>query len=370
MNIGPIYFAPTFELSNLGVDRNVFNDETNPKRDLTGTLSMKSLVGLHFGEAVVFQVVQSNSYNYFRRYRSERSVDSGLNFLLEYRSHVFRPWIRYEKVTTSQRQGVELDARAERKVPNFDLGLDLTAGFRLGASFAARRTTTTYNDEETFNGVKLGEVLDSRLEAYQGFLRYELTDLTDFIIGTDYMRDRFAKSPIRDNDSYYYYAGLRSNSGAVVVGSATVGFRQMTHKDQSVPDFKGVTADVNLFFVPSEYLRVDLTGGRDLGYSYLEKYPFFVQSTGGITLTNRFSDHLDWVLSGKGTWLNYDETVTGLKDPHTDRTVVGGLGAGYYLAGGAGARIGILFERAQRWSPIAGRSYVTNRLSTNYRVSF
>src|SRR5262249_55672395 len=35
MNLGPVYFAPTFELSGVGEDKNVFNDETNPKSDLT-----------------------------------------------------------------------------------------------------------------------------------------------------------------------------------------------------------------------------------------------------------------------------------------------------------------------------------------------
>ena len=126
MNIGALYFAPTFELRDVGVDNNVFNDEFNQKSDLTGTLGMRSLAGLHFGEGLVLQVTQTNSYVYFRRYRGERSIDSGLGAVLEYRSHVFRPWIRWDRVKTSQRQGVEIDARAERKTPNFDFGADFT----------------------------------------------------------------------------------------------------------------------------------------------------------------------------------------------------------------------------------------------------
>ncbi len=370
MNIGPIYFAPTFELSGIGIDNNVFNDEANPRQDLTGTLGMRSLVGLHFGESLVFQVLQSNSYVYYRRYRSERSIDSGLNFVLEYRSRLLRPWVRFDKMKTSQRTGVEIDARAERKTPKFDFGVDLTGGFRLGASFAGRRSKTRYNDAEVFNEVNLSEALDGQSDAYQGFVRYQLTDLTDFIVGTDYLRDRFTKSPIRNNDSYYYYAGVRAKEGAMFVGSATVGFRQMTHTDPSVPNFKGLTADVAVTVVPNGFLKFEVTGGRDLGYSYQVQYPFFVTQSGGAILTNRFADHMDVVLAARGTWLNYNETLTGLKDPHTDRTVVLGLGTGYYIGGGGGYRIGVLFERAQRVSPIAGRSYVTNRLSTNYRFSF
>ena len=371
MNMGPIYFAPTFELSGVGIDNNVFNDESNPRSDLTGTLGMRSLIGLHLGDVLVFQVTQANSYIYFRRYRSERSIDSGLNFVLEYRSRLFRPWVRFDKVKTSQRVGVEIDERAERKAPNFDFGADFNGAFRLGVSVAARRAKVRYKDDEvTSDLTNLSETLDNQSDAYQGLVRYQLTDLSDFLIGADYLRDRFSKSPIRDNDNHYYYAGIRMKEGAMFVGSATVGFRQQLHKDPTVPDFKGVTADISLSVVPSEFLRVELSGGRDLGYSYQEKYPYFVQQSGGATLTNRFSEHMDVVLSGRGSWLHYDDTIAGLKDPYTDRTMVFGIGTGYFVGGGNGKRLGILFERAQRTSPIAGRSYATNRLSTNYRFSF
>ena len=371
MNLGPVYFAPTFELTGVGVDNNVFNDEKNPKNDLTGTLRMRSLAGLHIGESLVFQVTQANSYIWYRRYRSERSIDGGLNFVLEYRSRLIRPWIRFDEVKTSQRTGVEIDARAERKMPNFDFGTDFNGGFRLGVSLAARRSKLRYKDTEvTADGANLSEALDNQSDSYQGFLRYQLTELSDFIVGADYVRDRFSKSPLRDNDGYYYYAGVRTKQGAMFVGSATVGVRQQRHADPSVPNFNGVIANIDASIVPNEFLRLDINGGRDLGYSYQEKYPYFVQQNGGVTLTNRFAEHLDVVLSATGNWLRYDETMTGSSDPHMDRTTVFGIGAGYFVGGGNGTRLGLLFERAQRISPISDRSYVTNRISSNYRFSF
>ena len=56
LTLGPIYFAPTFEVRDVGVDNNVFNDRSNPKSDLTGTLAVRSLFGLHFGESFVLRV--------------------------------------------------------------------------------------------------------------------------------------------------------------------------------------------------------------------------------------------------------------------------------------------------------------------------
>lgn len=370
MNLGPIYFAPTFELRDIGIDNNVFNDEANPKNDLTGTLGMRSLIGIHFGETFVLSIAQGSSYIYFRRYRSERSIDSTLNATLELRTRVIRPWIRFDTVKTSLRSGVEVDARAERKLPNFDFGVDFSNLYRMGVSAAARRSKLRYKDTEVFDSINLSEALDSQSDSVQGLLRYELTDLSDLLVGVDYVRDRFSKSPLRDNDSYYAYAGIRTKTGAMFTGSATVGYRQQKHNDPSIPSFKGVTANVDVSMIPNELFRVDLTGMRDLGYTYQLEYPYFIQNGGGISVTNRWSESFDIMATARATWLNYDKTMAGLSAPHTDRTLVFSIGPGYYIGGSGGMRLGVQYERAQRSSPISSRNYVTNRITTSYRLSF
>jgi hypothetical protein len=370
MNIGPIYFSPTFELSNVGVDNNVFNDEQTPKSDITGTLGMRSQIGIHVGEGLVFQVTQNNQYHYYRRYRSERSVDSGLNFVLELRTRFFRPWARWDKSKTSQRLGFEIDERAERRTPAFDFGADINAAFRLGVSVAARRGRLRFKDDEEYRGQNLSQALDQQNDAYQGLIRYQVTELSEFLVGADYERDSFAKTPERDNDSRFYYAGLRIKTGAMFTGTATAGYREQVHKLRQVPDFKGVIADLNMSVAPSEALKLDVTGSRDMGYSYLLEYPFVVESGASATMTNRFSEHFDWLLSGRGRWLHYDETMELVSKPYTERTAVLGLGAGYYVGGANSTRLGLLYERWQRQSPAEGRSFHDNRFSSNYRFSF
>jgi len=370
MNIGPIYFAPTFELSGVGVDNNVFNDETNPKNDITGRLGMRSLVGIHAGEALILQVTQNNIYNYYRRYRSERSIDNSLNFVLEFRTRFFRPWARWDKQKTSQRVGFEIDERAERKSPSFDFGADLNAAFRVGVSFGARRGRLRFKDTEEYRGQNLSEALDQQNDSYQGLLRYQLTELSELLVGADYTRDRFSKSPERDNDSRYYYGGLRIKTGATFTGTATVGFREQDHKLNGVPSFKGITTDVSMGAAPSEAFKLDVVGNRDMGYSYLIEYPFHVEQGGGATLTNRFAEHFDLVLSARARFLMYDKTMTGEAKPFTEKSYVYGAGAGYFVGGGSGARIGFIYERWQRESPMDGRSYHDNRISSNYRFAF
>jgi hypothetical protein len=370
MNIGPIYFSPTFELSNIGVDNNVFNDEESPKSDITGTLGMKSRIGIHVGEGLVLQIAQNNQYHYYRRYRSERSIDSGLNFVLEIRNRFFRPWARWDKSKTSQRLGFEIDERAERRTPAFDFGADINAAFRLGVSVAARRGRLRFKDDETYRGQNLSQALDQQNDAYQGLVRYQVTELSEFLVGADYTRDRFSKTPERNNDSRFYYAGLRIKTGATFSGTATAGYREQVHELKQIPDFKGVTADVNLSIAPSEAFKLEVSVSRDMGYSYLLEYPFVVESGTSATLTNRFAERLDWVLSGRGRWLHYDETMERVRKPYTERTGVFGLGTGYYVGGAGSMRLGILYERWQRQSPVDGRSFHDNRLSSNYRFSF
>lgn len=370
MNIGPIYVAPTFELSGVGVDNNVFNDESFPKSDITGTLGMKTLAGIHFGEPFVLQIMQDNQYHYFRRYRSERSIDGSLNFILELRTKLVRPWARWNKTKTSQRLGFEIDERAQRTTPTFDFGMDVNAAFRLGVSVAVRRNRLRFKDTEEYKGQNLSETLDQVNDAYQGLIRYQLTELSEFIVGGDYTRDRFPKSPERDNDSRFYYGGIRIKTGATFTGTATVGYRQQTHIRSSVPDFNGITADVDLTATPSEALKVSVQGGRDMGYSYLADYPFLVEEGATVAVTNRFAEHLDLVLSAQGRWSVYDRTMTGEKKAYNERTVVLGLGGGYFVGGGNGTRLGLLYERWQRQSPADGRSFHDNRISSNYRFAF
>jgi len=371
ITFGPIYLAPTFELKDVGIDNNVLNDEVNPKSDLTGTLAMRTLAGIHLGgDRLVFQVQQNNAYIWYRRYRSERSIDGTLNFVLELRTAMFRPWVRWDKTKSSQRQGYEIDERAERKTPTFDFGLDFTAPFRIGASATMRRARLRFADTEEYDGTNLSEALDSNSDAYTGFLRYAFSEYTDFIVGVDYSRDRFTKSPLRDNDSENYYAGVSIKTGTVFTGSATVGFRNQSHLVSTVPNYRGLTANVGMGILPNEFFRFEVNATRDMQYTYQELYPFMIEEGASASMTNRFAEHFDAVYSARWRRLSYNETINGLTSPHSDRTVVLGLGAGYYVGGGSGTRLGLLFEHTQRVSPIAGRSFTNNRISSNYRFSF
>ena len=52
-HFGPLAVTPIFEISNLGVDTNVFNSVTDPKKDFTFTAGPRADWWLHFGSGAV-----------------------------------------------------------------------------------------------------------------------------------------------------------------------------------------------------------------------------------------------------------------------------------------------------------------------------
>jgi hypothetical protein len=369
LKIGPIFFNPTFQIKDFGVDDNVYNDPVQPRQDLTGTLAMESLAGLQV-RALLVTVRQSNSYIWFRRERSERSVDGGLRATAELRLNRIRPWVNIERMKTHARGGYEIDARAGRDLPAVDLGTDIQFGWRLGASFGYRSQKVEYAEGEFFDGADLREVLDNKTDHRRGFARYQLTTFTNLIAGVQQTRERFVTNTLRDADSLYYYGGLESSSDAPLGLNLQVGWKEQRHKDPAVPDFKGLIANGSAGFLVSDMLRINLNGMRDTGMSYDEIYPYFVEEGGGVSTHLRFSEHFDLKFDARGSWLKYSVTVTGAKVDRTDRSVVAGGEFGYYFGGLSGTRVGIRYEYADRVSPIAQKNYKRSRFYSDFRLSF
>lgn len=371
MRLGPIFMNPTFQIRDFGIDDNVFNDndERAPRQDLTATLAMDSLIGLQ-ARALLLTVTQSNSYVWYRRYRSERSADGGLKGVAELRLDRLRPWFSIERNRTHSRGGYEIDARAGRQLPAYDFGTDIRLGWRLGASVGYRTQRLRYAEEETFDGVNLSQVLDNKTNELRAYARYELTVFTNLIAGVELTKERYDVNTLRDSDFVFYYGGLESSTDAPLGLNLQVGWKEQTHKNPNVPSFKGVVANGSAGFVVSDFMRLDFNGVRDTGSSYDNRFPFYVEYGGFAGTQIRFSEHFDLKFDVRGEWLQYSKTVTGEEASRSDRTTIGGAEIGYYFGGLSGTRMGIRYEYTKRVSPIALKNYTRGRIFTDFRLSF
>lgn len=369
LRIGPLFFNPNFQIRDLGLDQNVFNDVPGAeRRDLTGTLSMTSQAGLQIRRLLV-TAVQNNSYIWFRTYTSERSVDGALRVIGELRLGALRPWAAIER-SKSHSRSIEVDARAGREAPAWEVGSDIQFGWRLGATGVYRKRSLRYAEGEQFDAIELGGVLDHKAEEFRGYGRLQLTDFTSAIGGVDYARKRFRTALERDSDDVYYYAGLESSAESRLGLNLKIGWAEQRHKDPTVQGFSGVIGSASTAFVVADVMQLRFSGDRRLGLSYLEQYPYYVEEGGEARTTIRFMPQFDLRFDAQLRWLSYRNTVTGVEDPRQDKSLVLGGEFGYFLGGTSGTRVGIRYEYAERTSPVALKNYKRSRFYSQFSLSF
>jgi hypothetical protein len=373
MKIGPIFVAPSFDLRNVGMDNNVFRDDTDPKQDLTATIAVNTKFGVHF-KAFSLTFNQDNRYIWFRRYTSERSIDGGLGGVAELRFQTFRPWLKWNKSKTHERAGYEIDERAGRESPEIETGADVNFGLRSGVTVSYRKMETIYDEGEEFDGVNLKQALDNRSTFAHVNGNWAYSAATKLIGGAEWTRTEFLLNPLRSGTALAYFGGFESAADATISGSLKVGYKVQTHDDANVKDFRGAIARATLTTILLDRVKMQVTGDRDINYSYDDDFPYYVEQGGGVSLTIRTSTRLDLLTSARAEWLVYGDTFK-LADPpppsRTDLSTTYGIGFLYRMGGSeTGSAFGLTFEQAQRRSPLVGKDFKNGRVLTNIRLSF
>ena len=116
VRLGPLAMIPTMGLSNLGVDKNVFNDPPGkqPREDFTATLTPKTDLWLHVGGTWVTAAI-NEQITWYQKYASERSASNAysVGWKLPLTWLIVNTNVAYAKVR--DRPGFEVDARVSRK---------------------------------------------------------------------------------------------------------------------------------------------------------------------------------------------------------------------------------------------------------------
>ncbi len=92
IQLGPFYVTPTFELREIGIDTNVFNDDDVKERDFTATPSAVATGVTLFGP-MRFTGLLNTEYVWFQKFRSERSFNSTSTLRFEGFFDRLRPWV-------------------------------------------------------------------------------------------------------------------------------------------------------------------------------------------------------------------------------------------------------------------------------------
>ena len=110
VHLGPFAVTPTFSVTNVGVDTNVFNVWQNPKSDFTATVTPAADVWLRLGPARL-NLELAGSYLYFAQYSDQRALGTTDSARLELPLLHVRPWVKGSFLTVRDRPGYEINLR-------------------------------------------------------------------------------------------------------------------------------------------------------------------------------------------------------------------------------------------------------------------
>jgi hypothetical protein len=366
-----VVWRPSFELTNLGWDSNVFNlpeaespvdgNRAEQRGDFVTTFAAGLSPIWRIGDARI--VTETNlAYNYFHRFSQERGVDATARGRLEVPVSRARLHASGSVLNLRQRLNYEIDTRARRTERDYAGGVDVALGARTRLEFRARRGEVIFDDDSP-DARFLADTLnrDDRTAAI-GF-EYAVTPLTTFVVTGERGVHRFPLSPERNGDSDGLFAGLSLSPDALISGQGSIGWRRVTITNPIIPTFTGITGDVDLATVIGVSTRLGVRVARDVTFSVDELSPYYVQTLGGVSLTQALGESWEVGARVDRVRLDYVQSPLTPADQYQEHVDLFGGNVGYRFPGGFRISLqGELMRRRASTDP--GRAYDTVRLYT------
>ena len=355
IQLASFYVSPIFELKNVGIDTNVFNDDAED-RDFTATPAAGMTAVSLFGP-MRFTGVLDTEYVWFQKFRSERSFNSAFDLRFEGFFDRLRPWVTGGRARTRERRGLEIDVRARRTQPTLAAGLDWVVGSRTALAISTRVASLAYADSEQADGQNLSEQLDNTTHTYTAGLRFELTPLTMLLVDGQFATTRFTGNQVRDNDSWSVRPRLLLQPDAYISGELMVGFKTLAPKDPLLARFSGVISRGALTMSLLDVTQFQVAVERDTEYSFDPLHPYYVQTGATVTITQQIGGPFDVEVSFGRYDLRYHDLPDPISGPRgTERLTRGGFGVRYRL--GETIRVAVDSQLENRRSIVSpGRDY-------------
>jgi hypothetical protein len=366
---GPIGVSPTLAITNFGVDDNIFNDATQPKRDFTMTVTPRLQARLRSGKMLLSGAFATGLV-YYQKYDDERSIDYATDGRVDFDLGWFQPYALASLLDTRERLNAELDVRAPRTQTTLAAGAKALLSANTGLVFDVRRAGLDFAEGTTFEGVLLSQSLNSTTQTFEGGVEFYLTPLTTFAVTTSYQTDRFDQSPEKDADTFRILPTIRLESPAIIQGALSIGYRRFSAVDPETPDYSGLVMQGSLTHTFGERTKVDLQLSRDVQYSFEETEPYYLTTGFRVVLTQQLGDSFDVRAIGGRDRLDYrEESTSGIPhDTRVDRASVLGAGVGYRFQ--ANLRTGLDIEFAERTSDVPNREYDRTRVFASLTYGF
>lgn len=363
LSLGPFQLSPRLELRNAGVDTNVFNTRTHLVRDTSATLRPSAVVTARVGRRLR---MAGNGYFdlvYFRRRRSERSVDFGAEARADLAVGRVTLFAEGGGLQARQRFSIDLDPRLLRQEKWGTVGASLELTRRVAASVSG--TSRVFSAEHlVVEGQDVAASLDRNSLIGGVEARYALTRRTSLVTSAEAIEDRFTGRAFggpRLARSFRYLAGVALGRRALVHGRIMAGFREFPGTvSQAAPAYRGPVLGVNASVLVAGRARLAAIAERDVHYAAVRVRTSTDQLRNTYVLTRYvgsaiFSLPLD--LTGQASF--------GWDGARYVLPVAGGIRADHLWSAGAGvlrqvgrsAKVGGVVTWSRRVSNVAGFSY-------------
>ncbi len=353
IRVGPLGLTPRISIRNFGVDSNALQSADAPRKDFTATFVPELDSFFRFRDVRLAGRTTSD-WTYYGHTRSQRSIGRGANVMGELRLSRFSPYGGLSYLRTEQPTSLEVTTRLPQTTTQQRIGVsaEVSPGFRVDVE---GMQSSLALDDVTQNGTDYANALNRTDTTMSVAANYELTPLTTLVVRTAVQHDRFDFTPLRNSNSVSITPGFEFKPFALISGKAFVGYRRFTALDPSVPDYAGLTAEVNVTYVVREMTKVFVNARRDLEYSFENLQPYYIASGADFMVMQMFGPRWDLLAKTGRSRLNYHNIVTTAGEERRDLMSNWGLGLGRHLSGGV--RVGFDADYLRRVSVIDGRGF-------------
>jgi hypothetical protein len=365
-----LVWRPSFELTNLGWDSNVFNLPEAPESPGATTERRGDFVtSFAAGLAPIWRVGDARlvtesglAYNYFHHFAQERGVDATARGRLEVPISRARLHASGSYLNLRQRLNFEIDTRARRTERDYAGGIDIALGARSRLEVRGRRGEVIFDDESP-DAAFLRDTLNRDERTAAVAFEYAVTPFTNLVVTGERGIHRFPLSPARNGDSEGLFGGLSLSPDAVISGQGSIGWRRVTVANPLIPAFTGITGDLDLATVIGVSTRLAVRAERNVTFSVDELSPYYVQTLGGVSLTQALGESWEVGARFDRVRLDYVQSVLVPGAEYREHVDFYGGSVGYRFPGGF--RIGLQGElMRRRASTDPSRAYDTVRLYT------
>lgn len=283
---GPFRVRPGFRVRNVGLDNNIFVDNTDPVSDLRATLAPRIEGLILFGDRAFMTFSEELAYTAY----AQNPDQNFLNQLGSARTTVpfgrMGVYADLEFNVINERPVDREDLRPQRKDLGLGFGMIFEVGWRTQLELSRHGTEIAYSDADD---PTIGNRLDRDEAVTELQAGHQLRGRTRLLVNAvhtefDFTGDSLTapNDPDRDSVQLDVLAGVEFGEGGPLIGRARLGHAQVNLVDPAQPDFSEPIGDLLLRYRIDSRNRLTLRAERSIQFSIFAGQTHYVLGKVGL----------------------------------------------------------------------------------------